>query len=279
MGATRVRASRTKDGRARAAAGISLGVHLAIGALAGNLLQGPSTLLADVGTGDPVAIDVGIEEPSFDVPAPAVEKVEAAKDRKDSALATAAAPQRTRAPKPRTAIHVSPRPAAAPPITTAGTTPMVAADADQDEPAMPPAPTESSSASIPQVVAQSTTSALLAAAPATVRAGSAAATAARPARSTPVFLTAEVASYLRSQDDFPALPASMRHRGARYKAQMEICVAPDGHVSDVGFRSDPTPALDSVLQAAVRGWRYRPFLVDGVPTPFCHRINVSYEMG
>src|SRR4051794_13336526 len=54
--------SRMKDGRGGAAAGISLGLHLGVGALAGVLLHGPGSLLADVGTGDSGSIDVGIEE-------------------------------------------------------------------------------------------------------------------------------------------------------------------------------------------------------------------------
>ena len=282
MGATGVRAGRKRDGRGKAAAGISLGVHLAIGALAGTVLHGPSTLLADVGNGDPIAVNVDIEERAFDLDEPVLNRNDpsapVAPPVAPKTPALAAAP-RVRAPRPHPTSPVPPRPPAAPAITTSGTTPIVADDEDQVDPVTTPAPAQIA-ASLPASVTQGTTSALVATAPSSVRPGSAAVTdSARPARSTPVFLTADVASYLRSQDDFPALPASLRRQGARYQAKLEICVAADGRVTDVGFRSREAAALDSVLQAAVRGWRYRPFVVDGVPTPFCHNLIVSYEIG
>jgi hypothetical protein len=107
------------------------------------------------------------------------------------------------------------------------------------------------------------------AAPAIVRTGE--------ARS-PVYVPAEVASYLRAQDSFPALPASLRRPGAHYLARMEICVAQDGRVSDVDFDHQSPRDLGVALGAAVRGWRYRPLMVDGRAAPFCHRLTVSYEI-
>jgi outer membrane biosynthesis protein TonB len=250
--------------------------------LAGAFLHGPGSRLADVGTGDSGSIDVGIEEATLplddrdllpavtDAPAPIAAQI------------VAPAAPRVRAPRPRPVVAAH-RPPAAPLITTAGSTPITSATAAPEE--APPAPraTENAnhaSTSVPQIAPQPATSAMVAAAPSPVRGGSGAAIdPTRAPRSTPVFLPADVATYLRAQDEFPSLPSSLRHRGAHYQAKLEICVAADGRVTDVGFRSEPAPALDSVLQAAVRGWRYRPFLVDGVATPFCHRMIVSYEIG
>jgi hypothetical protein len=272
-----------KDGRGGAAAGISLGLHLGVGALAGILLQGPGSLLADVGTGDSGSIDVGIEEATLPLEdrdlLPALTAAHAPAAAIETVVPDA---PRARAPKPRPVVAAH-RPPAAPLITTAGTTPITSAAAASEE--APPAPrtaaeSHQGSTSVPQIAPQPTTSAMVAAAPNPVHGGaSAASDPTRAPRSTPVFLPAEVASYLRAQDEFPSLPSSLRHRGAHYQAKLEICVAADGRVTDVGFRSEPAPALDSVLQAAVRGWRYRPFLVDGVATPFCHRMIVSYEIG
>jgi outer membrane biosynthesis protein TonB len=276
--------SRIKDGRGGAAAGISLALHLGVGALAGVLLHGPGSLLADVGTGDSGSIDVGIEEATLPLEdrdlLPAV--TDAPKPIAALLEAIAPAAPRVRAPKPRPVVAAH-RPPAAPLITTAGSTPITSTVAAPEE--APPAPRTAENAShastsVPQIAPQATTSAMVAAAPSPVRGGSSAAgDPTRAPRSTPVFLPADVATYLRAQDEFPSLPSSLRHRGAHYQAKLEICVAADGRVTDVGFRSEPAPALDSVLQAAVRGWRYRPFLVDGVATPFCHRMIVSYEIG
>ncbi|HEY0707960.1 MAG TPA: hypothetical protein VGG33_14245 [Polyangia bacterium] len=99
-----------------------------------------------------------------------------------------------------------------------------------------------------------------------------------PAANNPVYVPAEVASYLRKQDSFPSLPASLRRPGAHYLASMEICVAQDGRVSDVGFDRNSPRDLGVALGAAVRGWRYRPLVVDGRASPFCHRLTVSYEI-
>ncbi len=101
----------------------------------------------------------------------------------------------------------------------------------------------------------------------------------QPITSGPVFVSSDVATYLRSQDYFPPLPAALRQGGARYKAQLEICVATDGHVTEVDFRQHAAPDLDTVLRAAVRSWRYRPLMVNGRPAPFCHQMIVSYELG
>jgi hypothetical protein len=35
--------------------------------------------------------------------------------------------------------------------------------------------------------------------------------------------------------------------------------------------------LDPVVLAAVRGWRYRPRLEGGKPSPFCHGVVIKYE--
>jgi hypothetical protein len=280
----RVGRSRIKDARGGAAAGISLTLHLGVGALAAVLLHGPGTLLADVGTGDPGTIDVGLAEATTPMEIEAHDaRPEIASPPATQAHAKAPAAAVSRARATRLDSANSQRPPAAPLITTSGSTPVVSAPLapeDQAPAARPEPPPGHASPSVPQIAPQPATSALVAAAPAVVRAGSSAtADPTRAPRSTPIFLPADVASYLRAQDEFPSLPASLRHRGAHYQAKLEICVAADGRVTDVGFRSDPAPALDSVLQAAVRSWRYRPFLVDGVPTPFCHRMIVSYEIG
>jgi hypothetical protein len=99
-----------------------------------------------------------------------------------------------------------------------------------------------------------------------------------PASRAPAYVEPEVTTYLRSQDYFPSLPSSLRARGAHYQARLDICVSREGRVVDVGFRQPAAPALDSVLATAVRGWRYRPLMVNGAPAPFCHRMTVSYTM-
>jgi hypothetical protein len=84
-----------------------------------------------------------------------------------------------------------------------------------------------------------------------------------------------VARALRVYDAFP----SLADQGVRARPDLDVkvCVSSQGSVSDaviVGGRSDRSA---ETLRSAILGWRYRPFTVDGTPTPFCHLMRISYR--
>jgi hypothetical protein len=84
--------------------------------------------------------------------------------------------------------------------------------------------------------------------------------------------------YRRVYQSFPRLPNSLSIRGKAYSVELQLCVAADGQVSQVGLRRGAARELDELVVANARTWRYRPFLVDGKPHPFCHLIKIDYEV-
>jgi protein TonB len=94
----------------------------------------------------------------------------------------------------------------------------------------------------------------------------------------PAYLDPGVAQGLRITDSFPNLPEPLRLRGARHLVIAEICVSVTGAVTDVRIASQPVARpLVEALNAALLTWRYRPWLVDGVATPFCHAVRIAYN--
>jgi TonB family protein len=72
----------------------------------------------------------------------------------------------------------------------------------------------------------------------------------------------------------------MLHQGkTTVQATVQLCVSARGSVDHVrllkatGFR-----AYDEVLTREIREWRYRPYLVDGVPSPMCTVTVIIYRM-
>jgi hypothetical protein len=85
-----------------------------------------------------------------------------------------------------------------------------------------------------------------------------------------------VARALRVHEFFPVIGAL--HPGRQPEPVMlEVCVSEGGAVSSVGT-GGATDAVGLRLRAAVLTWRYRPLVIDGRPTPFCHWLRVTYEV-
>lgn len=89
-------------------------------------------------------------------------------------------------------------------------------------------------------------------------------------------ISPEEARYYRIYETFPRLPEELRSRGSRYRVRVNICIAASGDVQAVEITQGGPPALERALAQAIRTWRYRPRLVEGVPTPFCHPLAVQY---
>jgi protein TonB len=59
----------------------------------------------------------------------------------------------------------------------------------------------------------------------------------------------------------------------------KLCLTADGNISSVvQLKSTGFPAYDSKIQTTIRGeWRYRPFMVNGKPTPVCTAVTFIYS--
>ena len=72
-----------------------------------------------------------------------------------------------------------------------------------------------------------------------------------------------------------ALPPSLGSAGMRLWAMLKVCVSEAGDVSDVKIIKSMDAAADSLLQAKIKTWRYKPINIDGHAVRFCY--NFRYE--
>lgn len=61
--------------------------------------------------------------------------------------------------------------------------------------------------------------------------------------------------------------------GDEFVSTLRICVDAAGEVSGVTILSGSLPIIDSQLSYVIARWRYQPYVVDGLATPFCYHLN------
>jgi TonB family protein len=60
---------------------------------------------------------------------------------------------------------------------------------------------------------------------------------------------------------------------------VKLCIQADGAIGSVSMiQSTGYPEYDQALLSGVRSWRYRPYTVNGVPTPACSPVSFVYSM-
>ena len=59
----------------------------------------------------------------------------------------------------------------------------------------------------------------------------------------------------------------------------KLCITLDGNISSVvQLKSTGFPSYDNKITSTIRGeWRYRPFMVNGKPTPVCTAVTFIYS--
>ncbi len=71
----------------------------------------------------------------------------------------------------------------------------------------------------------------------------------------------------------------MRDGTTRTIGVLKVCVDTSGTVSSIHIVSSTRYSqYDARLVSGVRDWRYRPYLVDGRPTPFCGMVTFVYAI-
>jgi TonB family protein len=73
------------------------------------------------------------------------------------------------------------------------------------------------------------------------------------------------------------VPAVLQRSGQTFSASVNICVSATGQVTKVSILRSASPALDPQISKMLSGWRYRPLLEAGKPTPFCYPLNYEID--
>lgn len=69
------------------------------------------------------------------------------------------------------------------------------------------------------------------------------------------------------------VPEEYVARGDEFVSQIRICVAADGSVASVKILKPSISVIDLQIPQVIPRWRYKPYLVEGRPTPFCYAMN------
>ncbi|SRR6266540_203965 len=67
----------------------------------------------------------------------------------------------------------------------------------------------------------------------------------------------------------PPFPPSLRKQGAVLRVLAKICVTTAGAVDKVTIMKGVDPLLDDGVVSTVKTWRFRPYMANNLPIPFC----------
>jgi protein TonB len=93
----------------------------------------------------------------------------------------------------------------------------------------------------------------------------------------PVAVDPAIAGTMKLSGDPPAYPAVARAANISGTVVLALTVGASGAVQDVQAISGP-PLLEAGAVAAVRSWRYRPWLIQGHPVPFTTQLSVNFKI-
>jgi hypothetical protein len=65
--------------------------------------------------------------------------------------------------------------------------------------------------------------------------------------------------------------------GDKISPVLEICVTAEGAVKSATIVTGSIPVVDAQIPTVILRWKYRPYLVDGKPEPFCYLTRYSIE--
>lgn len=95
----------------------------------------------------------------------------------------------------------------------------------------------------------------------------------------PIRVGGQVRPPIKEFDVRPDYPASMRQAGVAGIVPIEAMIGKDGSVSAVRVMSAPVhPDLAIAAANAVRQWRYRPTLLNGVAVDIVMTVTVTFEI-
>ncbi len=92
-----------------------------------------------------------------------------------------------------------------------------------------------------------------------------------------VAVSAGIASAMRIGGEPPEYPIGARMRGMSGTVVLEAKIGKDGSISDLKVVSGPEELQKAAL-AAVRTWRYRPYLLNGEPVEVRTQVNVVFQL-
>jgi protein TonB len=94
----------------------------------------------------------------------------------------------------------------------------------------------------------------------------------------PKVVQATVLESQKISGSVPSLPPTVKdsaftalgNQPGMLTAMFKVCIGPDGAIAQVNLlKPSGSAALDDFIRANLRTWRYRPYMINGKPTPIC----------
>jgi protein TonB len=86
----------------------------------------------------------------------------------------------------------------------------------------------------------------------------------------PKFLPPNIGLAQKISGDDPPFPPSLRRPGSVYHVLVKVCVSTSGTVDKVTIMKSTEAQLDGgVIDTLTRNWRFRPYMANATPIPFC----------
>jgi len=84
------------------------------------------------------------------------------------------------------------------------------------------------------------------------------------------FLPPNIGIGLKLSGENPPFPMYLRKTGTAYTALVKFCVTTTGTVDKVTIMKSAEPELDrGIVDTLLKNWRFRPYMANGMPIPFC----------
>jgi outer membrane biosynthesis protein TonB len=86
---------------------------------------------------------------------------------------------------------------------------------------------------------------------------------------------AQLISDIREPPYKPTLPADLNVNGMVVWGLFKVCVTTEGTVSEVKIIKSADKSVDDSWVAKLKSWRYRPYVFNGHPVPFCYPLRLE----
>jgi periplasmic protein TonB len=91
------------------------------------------------------------------------------------------------------------------------------------------------------------------------------------------FLAPNIGAGQKSSGADPPFPPSLDRAGVVYRVLAKICVTAAGSVDKVTILKGVDPTLDDGVMRTVKTWRFRPYMANNTPIPFCYPANFEFR--
>ena len=93
----------------------------------------------------------------------------------------------------------------------------------------------------------------------------------------PKFLPPNIGEAQKLSGERGFMPVPLRTPGAVYRLLIKVCVSTTGSVDKLTIMQPSDPLANEEALRVLKSWRFRPFMVNGTPAPFCYPQRIEFR--